>query len=217
MLVRRTTLVAPSPSGARAARNLGRVSLSSPTIRRRRTEDVEALCTLLAEQQPSSRYPFRWPPPYPVSDFIVRKRERAAWVAESEAGLLGHVAVLDGAGSEHGRTVEALTGVPPQGQGVVAVLFVALRARRRGVGRLLLEVAVEHCRAEGLRPVLDVVPAHEAAVALYSEAGWQVLSHVRAAWMPEHAPDLLLMTLPAVPPVSAEPAPSRPAEQSRSV
>jgi len=51
------------------------------SIRPRRDDDVAVLADLLIEQQPVSRYPYRWPLPFPVEDFLVRDGEQAAWVA----------------------------------------------------------------------------------------------------------------------------------------
>lgn len=165
-------------------------------VRPRRPDDVPDLCTLLAEQQPTYRYPFRWPLPFPVEDFVVRDREICSWVAEDDGGILGHVALLTGLGADHAATFAGVVDVPPEKQGVVSVLFVSLRARRRGVGRHLLGHAVQRCRELGLTPVLDVVPAHRAAMDLYRAEGWQVVAEERASWLPDEAPDLILMTLP---------------------
>jgi len=53
-----------------------------PLVRARRDEDIPVVVKLLTEQQPVSRYPFRWPLPFPVEQFIVRGSEQAAWVCE---------------------------------------------------------------------------------------------------------------------------------------
>ena len=47
-------------------------------IRRRRHEDLPALVEVLAAQQPTSRYPMRWPLPFPIEQFVVRDGELAA-------------------------------------------------------------------------------------------------------------------------------------------
>ena len=53
-------------------------------------------------------------------------------------------------------------------------LMVAKEARRRGVGRALLEAAVEWARASGIRKLeLHVFPWNEAAIALYEACGYE--------------------------------------------
>lgn len=168
-----------------------RVSTSAVRVRPRRPEDVPPLAELLAEQQPSSSYPLRWPLPVPVEDFLVRRDEQGAWVAEGDGGLLGHVAV-------------AWVGVDPIGLafrealgredlGVVEVLFTSLAARGRGVGGLLHDQAVGWIRAQGRAPVLDVVPSHAAALAVYRHRGWREVGTIHVDWLRD---DLILMTLP---------------------
>lgn len=65
----------------------------TPVIRTRRPEDLPALAEVMAEQQPVSRYPVRWPFPYPLEDFIARSEELAAWTAEVDGVPVGHVSV----------------------------------------------------------------------------------------------------------------------------
>jgi len=53
-------------------------------------------------------------------------------------------------------------------------LMVAKEARRRGVGRALLEAAVEWARASGIRKLeLHVFPWNEPAIALYEQFGFE--------------------------------------------
>lgn len=165
------------------------------TIRERRPEDLPALVTLLAEQQPTSSYPVRWPLPFPVERFLVRPSERRAWVAEEDGVLLGHVAV----GDPEELTARFAAGTGATAFGMVSVLFTALAARGRGAGGLLLDTAVAWIRARGEVPALDVVPTHDTALAIYRARGWAEVGHERFAWMSEHVPDVVLMALPPYP------------------
>ena len=65
------------------------------SLRPRRPEDLPALVDALARQQPASRYPVRWPLPFPAEEFIVRPLEVAAFVAvaylDGEHVPVGHV------------------------------------------------------------------------------------------------------------------------------
>lgn len=163
----------------------------TPVVRRRREDDLPALVQLLAEQQPVTAYPLRWPLPFPVEEFLVRRTEEAAWVVEVDGTVTGHVSV--------GRPDEELCPVLADlvdidRVAVVSVLFVGLGAVGRGLGGLLLDTAMRSIRESGRVPVLDVVPTHERAVGLYRSRGWHEVGRLRPAWLPDDRPDLLVMT-----------------------
>ena len=53
-------------------------------------------------------------------------------------------------------------------------LMVAMAARRQGVGRALIEAAIDWARSAGVRKLeLHVFPWNEAAIALYESAGFE--------------------------------------------
>lgn len=162
-------------------------------VRRRREADLPALVTLLAEQQPFTEYPLRWPLPFPVEQFLVRETEEAAWVVELDGQVAGHVSVA-GPGPELAAPLTALAGTDRMA--MISVLVVRLDAGGRGLGTLLLDTAVAWIRESGRLPVLDVVPTHDRAVGLYRARGWQEVGHLRPGWLPEERPALLVMTLP---------------------
>lgn len=171
-------------------------------IRARRPGDVAFLCDVLAEQQPSSRYPFRWPMPFPVERFIVRDHELGSWVAEIDGRVAGHVSVtavttVDDISSPW--CAAAGTGIT--GLGCVSVLFVGLDTKGLGVGGRLLDTAVQCCRELGLVPVLDVLQSSSGggAAAVYRHRGWQTVGEVRMPWLPAEEPPMLLMILPPPP------------------
>ncbi|KQT94851.1 hypothetical protein ASG49_02610 [Marmoricola sp. Leaf446] len=156
---------------------------------------MPGLAHLLAEQQPTSHYPLRWPLPFPVEDFLVRPGEHAAWVAERDGAVLGHVAVTAPGDELAARFAATLPGVRPDELAAVSVLFVALASRGLGLGGRLLDTAVAHVRAAGRVPVLDVVPTHAGAVALYRRRGWREVGSFRPPWLAADRPALLLMAL----------------------
>jgi GNAT superfamily N-acetyltransferase len=166
--------------------------VSTLVIRERRDDDVPALAVVLAEQQPTSRYPIRWPLPIPVEEFLVRPTEERAWVAELDGRVVGHVTVGGIEGVLRDLFVAALG---TEGLAEVAVLFVSMDVLGTGVGGRLLDTAVDWIVASGRRPVLDVVPAHERAIAVHRHRGWRVLSETRPAWLAEDHPPLVLMAL----------------------
>ncbi|NHA68485.1 GNAT family N-acetyltransferase [Phycicoccus sp. CMS6Z-2] len=158
------------------------------------------LARILAAQQGASRYPVRWPLPFPVEEFIVRPGELGAWVAETGGRVVGHASVITPRPGWEADGWVAATGEPVDRLAALSVLFVDPRVAGRGIGGRLLDTAVDRIRALGLRPVLDVVDAHSAAARLYRRRGWQVVGEAHPEWLrPEHG-SMLLMTLPAEPP-----------------
>jgi len=97
-----------------------------------------------------------------------------AWVTEDAEGcLVGHVLLRPATSAPVMNAVTRATGLGTGGVGVVGRLLVAPWARRRGIGRALLDVVVASAHRMGRRPVLDVVTTDLAAIALYESVGWQ--------------------------------------------
>lgn len=170
--------------------------LPSPAVRLREPRDLPALVSSLAEQQPTSSYPMRWPLPFPVEQFVVREGQERAWVAEVGGRVVGHVAVGRPRGDVEQAFLDALAVPDTSGLGIVEVLFTELAARGTGVGGLLLDTAVAWLRAQGRTPVLDVVTDHGTALEVYTHRGWQQVGRIRPPWLPGSRADLLLMVLP---------------------
>jgi ribosomal protein S18 acetylase RimI-like enzyme len=174
---------------------------------RPRTEaDLPVLARLLAEQQPHTGYPQRWPLPWPVEQFLTRSQELGAWVAELDGRVVGHVAVTGVEPSEEADGWSRATGRPLEELATVAVLFVDHTLAGRGVGSALLTVAVEHIRSLGRVPVLDVVQESAGAVRLYERHGWKAVGEARPVWLPDDLRPVLLMVLPDAPSVDGAPA-----------
>lgn len=165
-------------------------------VRPREAADLPALVEVLAAQREASRYPLRWPLPFPVEDFIVRLDDLAAWtvlldgrpVGHASAQRAGDAVVLPLWESGHGRPAERL--------GVLGTLFVDPTVRGRGLGRLLHDTAVTWLREHDLAPCLDVVPIHAPAQAMYAAAGWREVGRARPRWLPDGEPDVVAMVLP---------------------
>lgn len=161
-------------------------------LRRRRDDDLPVLARLLEEQQPTTEYPLRWPLPFPVRDFLVRPGEEAAWVAELDGEVVGHVAVATAVGVVAEAFLEAVGTVRFS---TVSVLFVGLPATGHGVGGALLGHAAAYIRGTGRLPVLDVVSTHRRVVDLYLRHGWREVGTARPEWLPDDRPDVLLLAL----------------------
>lgn len=162
-------------------------------VRPRRPDDVRRLVSVLAEQQPVSGYPLRWPQPRGPEAFVVREGQEAAWVAEVGGEVVGHVAVGPVPAGEEADAFTAALGTDRLG--LVTVLFVAADAVGRGIGGRLLDTAVAHLRPDRRVPVLDVVPTHDRALAVYRHRGWVEVGRLRPPWLLADAPDVLLMAL----------------------
>ncbi|MBZ5739795.1 GNAT family N-acetyltransferase, partial [Nocardioides mangrovi] len=165
----------------------------SIVIRERRAADLPELADVLAAQQAATGYPVRWPLPIPVEDFLVRPGEEQAWVAELEGRVVGHVAVYSLGGPLRDAFVE---GAGTDALAELAVLFVGGDVVGTGVGGLLLDTAVASIRASGRQPVLDVVPTHDRALAIYLHRGWTVIGEAHVPFLGPDRP-LVLMTLDA--------------------
>lgn len=181
---------------------------ASVHIRERRGSDLPRLIEVLAEQQPSSRYPFRWPLPFPVENFIARDHELAAWVAEVDGQVVGHVCVQSAAGAtsgsgwdgdELGAMWSAGHGRPVDELAIVAALFTSLEVRGAGVGGVLLDTAVAWMHDHNLGPCLDVIPKYSNALAVYERRGWRQIGEVRPPWLPDEDSAVVAMVLAQTP------------------
>ncbi|HEX6151388.1 GNAT family N-acetyltransferase [Nocardioides sp.] len=164
-------------------------------IRPRRDTDVPALVEVLAAQQPTSSYPMRWPLPFPIEQFVVRRGELATWTALADGRPVGHVAVQEATDELFLPHWEWGHGLPGERLGVMSTLFVDPDVRGAGLGRRLHDVAVEWLRAHGRGPCLDVAPVHAGALRLYEAVGWVEVCRLRPPWLPAHQPDVRGMVL----------------------
>lgn len=178
----------------------------SPLVRPRRPEDLPALSEALLEQQPLTRYPLRNPLPFPISKFLHYDESVAAWTATIDSVPVGHISVTRNHSGVNGsdefdRACAAAHDCDVDELLWVSAFFVGSGARRIGVGRELLHIAVDSIRSSGHRPCLEVVPAFPAALRLYEADGWREVTRTRPAWLDE-LPDTdglkaVVMILPA--------------------
>lgn len=142
-------------------------------IRPKLDSDAAACLRLLLEVHDADSYP-RYLPGDPAA-FINPPYETAAWVAEQDEVLVGHVALHAAEGDPTLPAAQRATGLPANGLAVVARLLVAPPARRQGLGQALLAHATTQARASGQRAVLDVTRDAAAPIALYEASGWSRL------------------------------------------
>lgn len=174
-------------------------------IRERRRGDIPALATALFAQQPATQYPLRNPLPISVEEFLHAEDAIAAWTAEVDGAPVGHgchVGPLRRGpiSAELNEVAAAAHGCPTEHLTWISSFFVATERRGLGLGRALLETIVADARSRGLRPCLEVYPVHPAAIALYTDTGWQVVHQARPEWLRDakgdEGPDVLIMVLP---------------------
>ncbi len=139
-------------------------------VRPRTADDDTGCVALMLETHQHDGYPRYWPSRPEL--FLAPDQETHAWVAETDGGLVGHVALHDARDHPTLPAAQRATGLAADRLAVVARLMVSPAVQGRGVGRQLLAAAVEHARRENRRPVLDVVQQSALAITFYEKAGW---------------------------------------------
>lgn len=97
----------------------------------------------------------------------------AAWVAELDGGVVGHVAIMRPQGEDAVSLWMQQSGDQEDQIAVLARLFVVKEARKHAVGEQLMRAAMDHGIERGLRLVLDVMTKDVAAIRLYERLGWR--------------------------------------------
>ena len=139
-------------------------------LRPRTGDDLDA-CELLARQvHDIDGYPPRFAED--LRRFVSVPGALAAWVAEWDGAIVGHVALQPTSSSAVMALAGEATGRAPERLGVIARLLVAPAHRRKGLGGTLLGVAAQAAHARGRWPILDVATHFGAAIGLYERAGW---------------------------------------------
>jgi GNAT superfamily N-acetyltransferase len=147
-------------------------------LRRTEPADLDGCVAMLRRVHEINGYPSRWPAdPGP---WLTPAGQVAAWVAEVDGQLAGHVGLVQGVPTP---CLLRATGRDPGELGGIVRLFVDPAARRQGLARGLLDVAAAHARASDLVPVLDAVADSAPAIALYERAGWRLAGTETATWV----------------------------------
>ena len=147
------------------------------SARPRQPADLPACVASLRRVHEASGYPSRWPDD--PAGWLTPRTMVAAWVAEYDGEIAGHVALV------RGLNVECLlraTGLPVEALGGIVRLYVDPGFQRLGLARALLGTAAGAAADHDLKPVLDVVADSAPAVALYERAGWQLAGIQPATW-----------------------------------
>jgi GrpB-like predicted nucleotidyltransferase (UPF0157 family)/GNAT superfamily N-acetyltransferase len=141
-------------------------------LRARVEEDLHQCDVLARVVQEADGYP----PFLPAGDlrgFLLAPEALAAWIAEEDGQILGHVSLHSHSSAPVMALASEATGRDGQALGFVARLLVRPDVRRRGIGRALLQKAAGAAVERGLWPVLDVATRFTGAIAMYEAAGWR--------------------------------------------
>lgn len=153
-------------------------------VRRRDAGDLDACVSVLAEVHKVDSYPVNWPAL--PADWLAPPEQLAAWVAELDGRIVGHLALSPPVAGDVAPALWAEhSGAAPAEVAVVTRLFVAPDARGHGIGSLLMSQALREARSRGLHPVLDVVAADTGSVAFYEHLGWTLLDTAEQRWSQE--------------------------------
>jgi GNAT superfamily N-acetyltransferase len=153
---------------------------STTIIRARRPDDLDACVGVLAEVHTADGYPLYWPTD--PRSWLTPDSLLAAWIAEDEGTVIGHVTLCSALGDGAAPIWSQASGLPPDHLAAIGRLFVALSARGRGLGAALLAQACAEARLRGLRPALEVLDHDRGAIALYERQGWRRVASVLAEW-----------------------------------
>jgi GNAT superfamily N-acetyltransferase len=138
-------------------------------VRRRTDDDFAALVQITASVRAADDYP-TYLPGDDYHRFLSRPESLAAWVAERDGRICGHVALNAQASPGAMQVVrDAHIDVPI---GAVARLLVDPGFRRQGVAGELLQTVRAAALSQQRTPVIEVVDSSHAAIALYRSAGW---------------------------------------------
>ncbi|PXX70772.1 ribosomal protein S18 acetylase RimI-like enzyme [Nocardia tenerifensis] len=145
------------------------------TVRPRTLEDLPACVAALRQVHAVDGYPVVWP--QDPARWLTPAKLVDARVAEVGGVVVGQVGI---GASALPRPVR--DAVPETALMSVIRLFVTPADRGCGVGRRLLDAAVEMVEQRGCRAVLDVESRAVAAISLYERAGWKRMHSTRAQW-----------------------------------
>lgn len=154
-------------------------------IRPREDSDIPAAVDLCKLQQPTSGYPWCWPPPMAPAKFIKRHSELFGLVGFVGSKMVGHVAVQrigrDGEGDIWLDRMHIPVGEEDRINSV-SVLFLDPGLLGSGLGGRLLDSAIQLIRLTGATPVLDVL-GERRAKDVYVARGFQSLGCAVPPWL----------------------------------
>jgi len=146
-------------------------------VRPRRPTDLTGCVDALAEVHRADAYPKQWP--VDPASWLDPSDSLAAWVADSNGAIVGHVVVT---ACTNDPTLAQATGRPISELASVSRLFVTPAGRGAGLARDLLSQAGSFAMHAGLGLVLDVVDDAANAIAVYEHLGWRLVDCRPSVW-----------------------------------
>jgi GNAT superfamily N-acetyltransferase len=146
-------------------------------LRDRAASDLPALVALLQRVYHGDGYPTVWPTD--PGSWLAARNEYGAWVVQVDAALAGHVSLGRPPTEPCSALWMAATDRPIEQLAEVTRLFSEPSVRRAGLGRMLLDRAVQAAHQQGAWPVLNVRrDGRPRAAHLYQTAGWHPVGTV---------------------------------------
>lgn len=109
----------------------------------------------------------------------------AAWVAEVDGCVAGHIAVAPGYG---GSEIEAATGRPAAQTLGITRFFVGPEGRGTGAASALLDAVDQYAATHNLALALDVIDVNQSAIRLYERRGWRRIGAHQTDWFGADGP-----------------------------
>ena len=144
--------------------------MAGPIVRPFQDADLPGAAAALIEVHATDGYPVEGvadPEGWLRSDGIL-----AAWVAEEDGKIVGHVAVMRPHGEDAVSLWTEQSGDDEEHVAVIARLFVVREARKNSAGERLMQAAMDYGPSHDRRLVLDVMTKDTAAIRLYERLGW---------------------------------------------
>lgn len=151
-----------------ASKSFEQVCPIMTSIRPRTDADLDACIALLQHIQETDGYP------QGIGDlrkFLTSDKIQQAWVAESNGSIVGHISTGQ---ATKDLAIDLWKMLYPNDDSIAVLsrLFVLHEHRKEGVSDKLVEAAVSSNAEKGIRLLLWVVIANEAAIRLYDRLGW---------------------------------------------
>jgi ribosomal protein S18 acetylase RimI-like enzyme len=172
------------------------------TTRERREADIAACIAIAEAVHQADDYPRHLPTD--LNGFLASPSALAAFVAEVDGVLVGHVAVHRRTADQAMELAATSLGIGVGDLGVVARLLVAPAARGHGAGKALLSAAATEIRRRRQWPILDVDVDARPAIALYKKEGWRCVGEFRHHFRSGGHLDELVFVAPAAPGAGGE-------------
>ncbi|OTB12872.1 hypothetical protein K445DRAFT_320699 [Daldinia sp. EC12] len=148
------------------------------TIRPRTDGDIAACFQVLDVVYNDSGYPVEGVGD-PAKFF---KKDEAAWIAEVDGTVVGHIALAEGTAGNVAVDLWQKEHPEDTQVAVIGKLFVHPDNRRGGTASRLISTAVREARGRGQRLLMFALIKDQDAIRLYRKLGWQYFGNATYKW-----------------------------------